>query len=42
MSTNLDKCAIIELHPGEFTIIAPGNYVLCASTKQKITLENLN
>ena len=41
MSSNLEKCAIIELHHGQFKIIEPGDYVLCSITKQKIPLENL-
>ena len=41
MNSNLEKCAIIELHHGQFKIIEPGDYVLCSITKQKIPLENL-
>ena len=41
MSSNLEKCAIIELHHGQFKIIEPGDYVLCSITKKKIPLENL-
>jgi hypothetical protein len=41
MSSNLEKCAIIELRHGQFKIIEPGDYVLCSITNQKIPLENI-
>ena len=41
MNSNLEKCAIIELHHGQFKIVEPGDYVLCSITNQKIPLENI-
>ena len=33
--------AVIEYGPGQFRILSPGNYVICAVTGQRIALERL-
>tara|TARA_Y100000816_G_C25989917_1_gene517025 strand:- start:43 stop:240 length:198 start_codon:yes stop_codon:yes gene_type:complete len=36
------KLAILKYLPNKFQIISSGDYVICAVSKKKISLENLN
>tara|TARA_Y100000590_G_scaffold303040_1_gene341669 strand:+ start:214 stop:402 length:189 start_codon:yes stop_codon:yes gene_type:complete len=37
-----DKLAKLRYFPNNFEVVSPGDYVLCAVSKKKIKLENLN
>jgi len=38
---SLDDLAVLHYGDGEFSVVRPGRYVLCAVTAKRIAIENL-